>query len=343
MIAVTYGGANDVRVLDKPTPALQDPADALLRVRLAGLCGSDGHVVRGKVPDVAVGTTLGHEFVGEVVDAGRAARVAVGARYVGGFFAACGGCESCLRRRWRNCGRYQVFGHGATLGSLEGAQAEYVRVPLAHQTLAPLPDGVSDEDAIFCCDILPTAFTALDQSRVRPGDRLAIIGAGPVGLVTVMAAVHFGVAKIVVVEVSPSRRKAAEAIGAEAFAPSDLDSVLSSLDGGADVVVEAVGTAQTLSLAWQVARRGATVALVGMLIDEPWPYSAGDTWLKWLTVRPIFGDANAYRPALLKLIEAGRLRPSTILSDVFPIVAAAAAYQSLLSQSGLKLALRAGA
>jgi threonine dehydrogenase-like Zn-dependent dehydrogenase len=344
--ALTYAGPGTISVDDVPMPDLQRPTDALVRVRLAGLCGSDLHIVRGKVPEVGQGTVLGHEFVGDVVEAGAAAGVEVGRRYLGGFFAACGACRSCLRRQWRNCRSYQVFGHGATLGSLDGAQAEYVRVPLARQTLMPVPDSVSDRDALFCCDILPSAWTALDQAGIRPGDTVAVVGAGPVGLMTALAADHFGAARVVVVDPVEERKAAARKLGAEAFGPDELDAALAVVstgeDEGADVVVEAAGVPSSLPVAWRLARRGGTVALVGMLIEEQWPASAGETWLKWLTIRPIFGDAYSYRPALLALIAAGRLQPSQVLSDVFPLTSGTDAYARLASQSGLKLALDTG-
>ena len=345
MHAVTYAGRGTIRVDDVPTPELTAATDALVRVRLAGLCGSDLHIVRGKVPEVSEGTVLGHEFVGDVVEAGSAAGVQVDRRYLGGFFAACGACRSCLRRQWRNCASYQVFGHGATLGSLAGAQAEYVRVPLARQTLMPVPDSVSDRDALFCCDILPSAWTALDQAGIRPGDTVAVVGAGPVGLMTVMAAEHFGAARVVVVDPVTERQAAARKLGAAAFGPDELDAALAAVsigDEGADVVVEAAGVPSSLPVAWRLARRGGTVALVGMLIEEQWPASAGETWLKWLTIRPIFGDAYSYRPALLALMAAGRLQPSQVLSEVFPLTSGADAYARLASQSGLKLAVDTG-
>lgn len=347
MRALTYAGPGTVRVYDVPMPELKRPTDALVRVRLAGLCGSDLHIVRGKVPEVGEGTVLGHEFVGDVVEAGEAADVEVGRRYLGGFFAACGACRSCLRRQWRNCASYQVFGHGATLGSLDGAQAEYVRVPLARHTLMPVPDSVSDRDALFCCDILPTAWTAMDQAGIRPGDTVAVVGAGPVGLMTIMAAGHFGAARVVVVDPGVERRAAARELGADAFGPDELDAAVALVstgdgDEGADVVVEAAGVPSSLQVAWRLARRGGTIALVGMLIEEQWPASAGETWLKWLTIRPIFGDAYSYRPALLALMAAGRLQPSQVLSEVFPLTEGVDAYARLASQSGLKLALDAG-
>lgn len=319
MRAVVYEGPRRLAVRDKPDPRIEEPTDAILRVEATGICGSDLHLYHGKVPGVPRGTTLGHEVVGIAEEAGPAAGVVPGRRYVAAYCAACGGCPACLRRQWRNCRRYVVFGHGETLGSLEGAQSEYVRVPLSHMALAEAPDDVPTEALVLLSDNLPTAFSAIAEGGLRPGDSVAIVGAGPVGLLTALCAQVCGASEIVVLDVRAERLHAAESLGVKTFLAEDAEEAVEHLHGGADLVVEAVGKARSLETAWRVARRGASVALVGMLIDEPWPASAGESWLKWLSVKPIFGDPFSHRYRLLSLLRSGRLDPTPVLAGTYPL------------------------
>ena len=167
MLAVTYAGEGLVRLEERPRPELIEPGDAILRVTAAAICGTDLHLVEGKMPGFEEGGVLGHEFVGVVEEAGAALRnVDVGQRYVASMLTACGGCRPCSRHDYRNCASFALFGMGYAFGGLDGGQAEYVRVPLADMTLAPVPEAMSDETAVLVSDILPTAYTALLRAPI---------------------------------------------------------------------------------------------------------------------------------------------------------------------------------
>ncbi|MGH7610874.1 MAG: alcohol dehydrogenase catalytic domain-containing protein [Candidatus Dormibacteria bacterium] len=320
---------------------LEDAEDVILRITRAAVCGSDLHALHGKIPELAPGTILGHEFVGVVEEVGAAVRRRrVGERCAAAMFVACGRCPQCDAGQHPRCSEYAMFGLGPLLGGLAGGQAEYVRVPLGDMALYPIPDAMDDEAALFTGDILATAYTACQQSGVGPGDLVAVVGAGPVGLLTVACARLFGAAQVFAVDPIAERRELAAERGATAIDPGQGDpaAALRQLTGGrrADVVIEAVGNASALELAWRLAATGATIALVGILIDEPWPQSAGRAWLRNLTVRTVAGQPYRHRQTLFRLIESGVLQPQTLISQSLPLSRAVEAYAAMDARRTLK-------
>ena len=175
MQAVTFQAPGEVRVEERPEPELLAPDDAIVQVEATGVCGSDLHIYHGRVK-IEPGFVIGHEFVGEVIAAGDAVtKVDVGDRVLGCFHTACGSCFFCMRGEYHKCDEARVFGHGATLGSLQGAQAEQVLVPRANLTLRRVPDGMSDDAALFAGDVMGTGYHAVVAAGVRPGD--TVVGA----------------------------------------------------------------------------------------------------------------------------------------------------------------------
>jgi threonine dehydrogenase-like Zn-dependent dehydrogenase len=345
MQALTFHGPRDVRLEDKPRPELLEPTDVILRVTTAAVCGTDLHFFHGKEPGIAPGTTLGHEFVGVVEEAGPAVRsIEVGKRYASSMLTACGTCPACFRHDWRNCGHFALFGMGDAFGGLDGGQAEYVRVPLADLTLAEIPPLLSDEDVILTTDVLATAYTAMVKAGVGHGDTVAIIGAGTVGQLCVMCARLFGASKVFAVDLLPERLKEAEALGAIPVNAGEVDpsDVIAEHTGnlGADIVVEAVGAQPALDTAWSVARTGATLALVGFLLDEDWPVTCGDSWLRALTVHPVLGDPITHRHQLLRLIESGHLEPKRVISNTMALDEAVEAYRLFDAREASKILLK---
>ncbi len=343
--AVCWFGPGEVRVAEVPRPTLQEGDDVILRVTRAAVCGSDLHALHGKIPQLAEGTILGHEFVGVVEEVGPAVRrLGVGQRCAAAMFVACGRCPQCLGGQHERCSEYAMFGLGQLMGGLAGGQAEYVRVPLADMTLHPIPDAMGDEAALFTGDILATAYTACQRSGLGPGDLVAIVGAGPVGLLTVACAKLFGVAQVFSIDPVAERRELALERGAIPIDPGQGDPVASlrRLTGGqrANVVIEAVGNQGALELAWRLAASGATLALVGILIDEAWPQSAGQAWLRNLTLRTVVGQPYRHRQTLFRLIESGALRPETLISQSVPFSQAVDAYADMDARRTLKPVLR---
>lgn len=345
MKALCWFGPGDVRVVDVPKPRLQADGDVILQVTRAAVCGSDLHLLHGKIPQLTPGTVLGHEFVGVVEEVGPAVLgLRVGQRCAAAMFVACGHCPQCWAGQHPRCSQYAMFGMGDLMGGLAGGQTEYVRVPLADMTLCPIPDTMSDDAALFTGDILATAYTACLQSGISPGNLVAVVGAGPVGLLTVSCAQLFGAARVFAVDPISERRELARQLGAVPIDPGQGDPAASlrQLTGGsrADVVIEAVGNRETLELAWRLAATGATVALVGILVDEPWPQSAGQAWLRNLTIRTVIGQPYRHRQTLFRLIESGVLQPQSIISQSLPLSQAAEAYAAMDTRRTLKAVLR---
>ncbi|MGH7639440.1 MAG: alcohol dehydrogenase catalytic domain-containing protein [Candidatus Dormibacteria bacterium] len=345
MKAVCWYGPGDVRVAEVPRPSLQAEDDVILRVTRAAVCGSDLHALHGKIPQLAEGTILGHEFVGVVEEVGPAVRrLRPGQRTAAAMFVACGRCPQCLAGQHPRCSEYAMFGMGRFMGGLAGAQAEFVRVPLADMTLFPIPDAMEDEAALFTGDILATAYTACRQSGIGPGDLVAIVGAGPVGLLAVSCARLLGAAQVFTMDPIGERRELAQTLGAHPIDPGQGDPVdaLRQQTGGprANVVIEAVGNQSALELAWRLAATGATVALVGILIDESWPQSAGRAWLRNLTVQTVVGQPYRHRQTLFRLIASGALQPQALISQSVPLSQAATAYSDMDSRRTLKPVLR---
>ena len=192
MKAVTFHAPGEVRLEERPEPELSAADDAIVRVEATGVCGSDLHIFHGRVP-VDPGFTIGHEFVGTVVAAGPEVKVAAeGDRVLGCFCTACGECFFCRRRDFHKCDRGRVFGHGKTLGSLQGTQAEQVLVPCANLTLRRVPEGMPSDAALFAGDVMGTGYHAVAAPGIEPGATVAVLGLGPVGLSAVQAARALG-------------------------------------------------------------------------------------------------------------------------------------------------------
>src|SRR5919199_6763576 len=179
MLAVTFQEPGRVAVEERPDPEPLAPDDAVIRVDASGVCGSDLHIYHGRVK-IEPGFTIGHEYVGTVVAAGDAVTsVGVGDRVLGTFHTACGTCFFCRRGIFQKCDEARVFGHGSTLGSLQGTQAEYALVPRANMTLRKVPDGIGDGPALFAGDVMGTGYHAVVSAGMQPGDVVAVLGLGP--------------------------------------------------------------------------------------------------------------------------------------------------------------------
>src|SRR5919108_2128417 len=214
MQAVTFQAPGEVRVEERPEPRLLARDDAVVRVEATGVCGSDLHIYHGRVV-IEPGFTLGHEFVGTVVAAGDAVTdVAEGDRVLGCYCSACGNCFFCRRGDFHKCDDGRVFGHGKTLGSLQGAQAEQVLVPHANLTLRRVPEGMSDEVALFAGDVMGTAYHAIASRPLAEGESAAILGMGPVGLCAVQAAKAAGASEVIAIDTVEDRLRMAESFGA---------------------------------------------------------------------------------------------------------------------------------
>ncbi len=206
MKAVTFQDVGRVAVEDVPEPELEAPTDALVRITRAAICGSDLHLYHGDIP-VLPGASLGHEYTGIVETVGPMVRaIAPGDRVVGTFHTACGFCIACRRGDFHQCVERGVLGFGPAFGNLNGTQAERARIPYADVNLRRIPEGLDDEQALFCGDILTTAFGAVRNASVRPGESVAVVGCGPVGIMAVQSAFAHGAARVIAVDLAAERK-----------------------------------------------------------------------------------------------------------------------------------------
>jgi threonine dehydrogenase-like Zn-dependent dehydrogenase len=304
MKAITFHAPQLVRCESVPDPCICEPSDVLLRVDLAAICGSDLHVYRGVETGLDRGTVMGHEFLGTVVEAGaEVRRWRPGARVVSPFSASCGECFFCRRDLTSRCVRSQLFGWVQEGRGLHGAQAEYVRVPLADATLVALPPGVPEEQALLAGDVLSTGFHCARSGGVQPGDVVCVLGCGPVGLCAALGARDLGAGTVLAVDSVPERLELAERFGARGLrlGTDDVPALVrAATDGrGADVVLEAVGNPQASRLAYELVRAGGTISAPGVHNEAAFAFTPGQVYDKNLTYRAGRAPARAFMERLL--------------------------------------------
>ena len=343
MRAVTFQAPNEVRVDERPEPELESRDDAVVAIEASGICGSDLHIYHGRVK-VDPGFTIGHEFVGRVVAAGEnVTRASVGDRVLGCFHTACGSCYFCMRGWFHKCDQMRVFGHGAALGSLQGTQAERALVPMANLTLRKVPESVSDEIALFAGDVMGTGYHAVAQSGVVPGDSLAVLGLGPVGLCAVQVAVAAGVRPVLAIDSVPQRLEMARSFGAvpvHLTEESPRDVARSLTDGrGVDAAVDAVGHADALDLAIRLTRKAGTVVAIGVYAERCQVHM-GVVWIKALTLRTGHANVIAHVDRVLGMLAAGTLDPTPLVTHHMTLDDAAEAYRIYDRREALKIVLQ---
>ena len=343
MKALIFHGERDVRLEDVPRPAVSAPGDALVRVTLGALCGSDLHIYHMRSP-VNEGAVLGHEFVGVVEEVGSGVnRFQVGDRVVASFFTSCGHCDLCRRGWFSQCENKATFGHGVYHGDLGGGQAEYCVVPLADHTLERIPEGMTDEQAIFVGDILATGYFGALRADIQPGDSVAVIGAGPVGLMAVMCAQLFGPAQVFAVDMVAERLELARELGAfpiDAGATHPVEAIKGLTgDRGADSSIECVGALPSIDTAIHCVRGGGTVSMVGVPAAVSADFPLMRVWIKDLTFRGGWCNVQAHMRPLLDLIAAGRLHPERIISHRVKLEEGAAAYEMFDRREATKVVM----
>lgn len=317
MKAVVYEGVGNFRLEERPMPTLLDSRDAIVKVTLASICSSDIHIKHGAVPRAVPGTIVGHEFVAEVVEVGTdVKKFKSGDRVTVNVETFCGECFFCKRGYVNNC---QDKHGGWALGCrIDGGQAEYVRVPYADNGLNHIPEGVSNEEALFVGDILATGYWAAQIAEIKPADTVVVLGAGPTGLCTLECVKLYGPEKVIVIDTSEERLELAkkQKIADITINPlkEDVEKVvLAHTEGrGADVVLEVAGGKDTFQTAWKVARPNATVCIVALYEDSqelPLPQMYG----KNLTFKTGGVDASCCEE-ILKLIACGKIRTDYMIT-----------------------------
>jgi 2-desacetyl-2-hydroxyethyl bacteriochlorophyllide A dehydrogenase len=342
MRAVTFQAPGEVRIDEKPDPELAAPDEAIVRVEATGVCGSDLHLYHGRI-QIEPGFTLGHEYVGTVVAAGDGVtNVNEGDRVLGAFLTACGTCFFCRRGDFHKCDSGRVFGHGATLGSLQGAQADMLLVPGADLTLRRVPDGLSDEVALFAGDVMGTGYHAIEALDVEPGGSVAVLGLGPVGLCAVQVAKAAGAGQVIAVDSVEQRLRMAESFGATPVHLTEDDvrgAVKQATEGrGVDGAVDAVGHPDALEMACRLARKAGTVAAIGVY-SERVDVHMGIVWIKSLTLRAGQANVIAHLDPVLERLANGSLDPSPLVTHHMSLDEAPEAYRVYDRHEALKIVL----
>lgn len=343
MKAIVYGGEGRVELGDVPEPSDPGASGAIVRPTVMAICGSDLHVVEGRIPGVGPGDVLGHECVGIVESVGSSVtRIQPGDRVVTSFLIACGRCWFCERREHNLCEDARVLGYGMLFGNLAGAQAELVCVPDADVNLRRVPDALDDEGALFAGDILSTAWAA--TRTVQPGDSVAIIGAGPLGQLVALCARLQGAGRVLAVDLVAQRLVSIQADGVDASRTNPVVAVQNATCGrGADIAVDAAGgSVQTLLTAMDLTRRGGRVLVAGVHSELEMTFPLAETWLRAQDIR-FLGTANVQRwwGEVLDAVASGHIDPRAIISHRLALADGVRGYELFASKEAQKVVLLA--
>jgi threonine dehydrogenase-like Zn-dependent dehydrogenase len=375
MKANCWYGKQDVRVEEVPDPTILNGRDAIIKVTATAICGSDLHLYNGLMPTMKAGDILGHEFMGEVVEGGSDLRdLRVGDRVVTAFPIACGRCFFCREQLYSLCENSNpnawmaektlghapagIFGYSHMLGGFAGGQAEYVRVPFADVGTIKVPDGITDEQALFLSDIFPTGYMAAENCSIRPGDTIAVWGCGPVGQFSIRSAFLLGAERVIAIDRVPERLRMARQGGAETlnYEECSVHDILMQLTGGRgpDACIDAVGmeahgpglmaaydrTKQALMLqtdrpyalreAIMACRNGGTVSIIGVYGGFVDNFPIGSIMNRSLTIRTGQAHVQRYMRPLLDKIERGDIDPSFIITHRMRLDEAPEGYATFL-------------
>ena len=330
MKALVYHGPGQRGWDTVDDPTIIDPTDIIVRVDTATICGTDLHILKGDVPETKPGTILGHEAVGTVEEVGSGVTtVAPGDRVLMSCVSACGRCRFCKEGRYGQClgGGGWIFGH-----LIDGVQAEYARVPFADNSVYKIPDELTDEQVLFLADILPTSYeVGVLNGMVSPGDVVAIVGAGPIGLAAILTARLYTPGRIVAIDLADSRLEAAEGFGADLTINNGREDAVARImeltDGlGADSAFEAVGVPESFELTADLIRPGGRVANIGVH-GRPASLHLEKLWIRDVTITTGLVDTFSI-PRLMRLISSGRLDPSLFATHRFALGDTMAAYDT---------------
>jgi alcohol dehydrogenase len=344
MKALVYHGPSQRGWDTVDDPTIIDPTDIIVRIDTTTICGTDLHILKGDVPETTPGTILGHEAVGTVEEVGAGVTtVSRGDRVLMSCVTSCGRCRFCKEARFGQClgGGGWIFGH-----LIDGVQADYARVPFADNSVYKVPDGLTDEQVLFLADILPTSYeVGVLNGAVSPGDVVAIVGAGPIGLAAILTARLYTPGRIIALDLADSRLEAAERFGADLTINNGREDAVAQImeltDGlGADSAFEAVGVPESFELAADLVRPGGRVANIGVH-GKPVSLHLEKLWTRDVTITTGLVDTFSIAP-LMRLVASGRLDPSAFATHRFALEDTMAAYDAFAdaaSSGALKVVL----
>jgi alcohol dehydrogenase len=324
MKALIYKGPGKKDWAEMPDPKIEQPTDVIVKMVATTICGTDLHILKGDVPEVEVGRILGHEGIGVITEVGEGVtQLAIGDRVIVACVTSCGKCSNCRKGLYSHCldpegmaGIGWIFGY-----MIDGTQAEYVRVPFAENSVYKVPEGMTDAEGILLSDILPTGFEiGVQYGRVAPGDVVAVIGSGPVGLSAVMTARLYGPSKVIAIDLDNARLARAADFGAtdavNSGDPDWKDQVLALTDGlGVDVAIEAVGVPETFTMATVIVRPGGNVANIGVH-GKSVDLALNELWIKNIDISMGLVNTNTLG-MLLKLVAEHKLPAERFVTHEF--------------------------
>lgn len=346
MKALVYHGPGKRALEEKPKPAIQAPTDAIVKITKTTICGTDLHILKGDVPTVTDGRTLGHEGVGIIDQAGDAVgSFRPGDRVLISCITSCGRCANCKKGMYSHCEN----GGGWVLGNtIDGTQAEYVRIPFADTSLYKIPEGVDEEALTMLSDILPTGFECgVRNGEVKPGDVVAVVGAGPIGLAALTTAQLYSPAEVIMIDLDDNRLEVSKKFGAtKTINSSDgraVENVMGLTQGkGVDVAIEAVGIPATFELCQKIVAAGGHIANIGVH-GKPAPLHLETLWSHNITLRTRLVDTET-TPMLLKMVQSGKLQPKQFITHRFGLNDIMKAYDTFMNaakEKTLKVVLAA--
>jgi len=344
MKGLIYRDAFEIEYAEAPDPTPEDTRSAIVKVSACGICGSDLHIYQGHGFSDSPGYCVGHEAVGEVVETGSAvSRFKSGDKVMISAAVGCGTCRACMAGKVAEChtrgGRCYGLNHG-----LQGVQAEYAMVPVADFGLAKIPDGVTEDQALMLTDNLPTAWFGLKNADIQPGDRVAVVGCGPIGLMAVEGAFIMGASEVFAVDLVAERRAMAEGLGATAVDAGDAIALIAERTGGrmADRVVECVGADAAIELSLSLARSAGTVSCIGVNQNMAFKFPMALAFIKGLTFRTGTCSVTEHWGELTSLIQAGKLAPEKTISHYMKLSEGAEAYRMFNARENgaMKMVLR---
>ena len=317
MKAFVYQGPGEKSWQSMPVPVLRAPTDAIIRIEKTTICGTDLHILKGDVPTVEKGRILGHEGIGVIVDTGDAvSNFKKGDRVIISCITSCGKCEYCKKQMYSHCedGGW-ILGH-----LIDGTQAEYVRIPHADNSLYRIPENVDEEALVMLSDILPTGFEiGVLYGKVQPGDTVAIVGSGPIGMAALLTAQFYSPSRLIMIDVDDNRLELAKKFGATETINSAnqnaVEMLMASTKDGVDVAIEAVGIPATFDICQSIVRPGGHVANVGVH-GKPVDLQIQKLWIRNITLTTGLVNTNT-TPLLLKNVQSGKLHPESLITHRF--------------------------
>ncbi len=332
MKAITFQGIKSVQLSEVPEPQIISKKDAVVKVERAAICGSDMHVYHGRETGTDIGTIMGHEFTGTVVDVGEEVfNFKIGDRVLSPFTVNCGECYFCEAGLTARCVKSQLYGWRENGSGLHGVHAEYVRVPMADATLVHLPDDFSWEQGNLLADIASTGYFGAELAELKSEDTCVVVGCGPVGIMAIKVAKYFGCKKIYAVDGIDFRLEFARQNGTvpvNYLKENTVEKILELTNGiGVDSVIEAVGSKASMKTAFDILRPGGVLASVGVQAFDQLPFSPPDMYDKNVILKAGRCSSRFYAEKLIPLVQNGDLQLTDVITHTFDLNDGVEAYR----------------